>query len=477
MSPLFRKSVLALFALTFLVAAPLVILLTAGYRYSWKKNRFEKTGMIYVETEPRSVRVYLNGVPQKKTTPTSLTHLLPDDYRVRLEKTGYLNWEKTMTVESGATSFAKVARLFPNTPPKPLRTENGTIVMADINGQTGQAAVLVSTPDWWELKIFSPAESDSLPLARFPVGNLTEAALTWSPDSRHLLLKMMATDGPRAFVYAADDPGRAVAIHELAAAAEKNLAIKELDASWNNDGSLLAVRTKRSAYVLRPDNGPLERLPFTGILNDVRLGSDAAYVLTTIPAGLKDATADRTSIADDNPVETVALVAVRLTDGRNLPMAELPAGAYRLIDVSDRFISVGNRLTGQLLLIDPNDGQTVVKTAAGRLRWENGPGRGRLLLWNDFEINVFDPSDRSLELVTRLGTTVGDCRWLPGGQHILVSTPETVTVYELEDRNGRQSTELFRFSSVASFDVNPAGTQLYFVGAAGRQRGLYARGL
>ena len=69
MSPLFRKSVLALFALTFLVAAPLVILLTAGYRYSWKKNRFEKTGMIYVETEPRSVRVYLNGVPQKKTTP------------------------------------------------------------------------------------------------------------------------------------------------------------------------------------------------------------------------------------------------------------------------------------------------------------------------------------------------------------------------------------------------------------------------
>src|SRR6188474_2971376 len=106
MHPRTRTVVTALFVLAFFVTAPVLILLTSGYRYNWKRQRVQKTGLIQAETVPTGAKVFLDGSLQRKLTPASYTRLLPEDYLVRIEKKGYLSWEKSLEVRSGQTTFA-----------------------------------------------------------------------------------------------------------------------------------------------------------------------------------------------------------------------------------------------------------------------------------------------------------------------------------------------------------------------------------
>ncbi|MFH0780181.1 MAG: hypothetical protein V1928_05025, partial [Parcubacteria group bacterium] len=47
----------------FLVAAPILILYTAGYRYNFKKNQVQKTGALVISTAPSGAEVTLNNEP------------------------------------------------------------------------------------------------------------------------------------------------------------------------------------------------------------------------------------------------------------------------------------------------------------------------------------------------------------------------------------------------------------------------------
>ncbi|MEK9152253.1 MAG: PEGA domain-containing protein, partial [Patescibacteria group bacterium] len=88
----------------FMVVAPAVLLTASGYRYNWKKNSIEKTGVIRIDSAPPGADVIINDRIQRRKTPSLVTALLPDAYRIRLKKNGYLSWEKTLEVASGRTT-------------------------------------------------------------------------------------------------------------------------------------------------------------------------------------------------------------------------------------------------------------------------------------------------------------------------------------------------------------------------------------
>ena len=115
-----RKLILLGFALIFLIAVPLVILTTAGYRYNWKRGTLEKTGIIKFVTKPTGARVWLDGQPLARTTPLSEFRLLPEDYDIRIEKDGYFDYQYRTTFEktddpTNGQQFLDV-RLAPSTP-------------------------------------------------------------------------------------------------------------------------------------------------------------------------------------------------------------------------------------------------------------------------------------------------------------------------------------------------------------------------
>ncbi len=92
---------------SFFIISPTLILYTTGYRYDWKNRTFLTTGVLSIEGDPRDMRVFINSVEIEKTVPIRLTNLTPNTYRIRLEKEGFIPWEKDITIESNKTTYIK----------------------------------------------------------------------------------------------------------------------------------------------------------------------------------------------------------------------------------------------------------------------------------------------------------------------------------------------------------------------------------
>jgi len=90
----------------FLATATLLVLWASGYKYNFKAHKFEKTGLIYLVSNPKNVKVYIDRKLVKEKTPARLRYILPGNYTVEIKKKGYFNWSKEIEVSAG-----KVKRL------------------------------------------------------------------------------------------------------------------------------------------------------------------------------------------------------------------------------------------------------------------------------------------------------------------------------------------------------------------------------
>ena len=111
-----RRVLYITFILIFILLSSVVVLYSAGYRYHFKKLRFQKSGGILLEFSPKEVDIYIQN-KDKKTTgflddSYKVTGMLPGEYMVKIEKDGYYSWKKKLTVESEKINFVKNIILF-----------------------------------------------------------------------------------------------------------------------------------------------------------------------------------------------------------------------------------------------------------------------------------------------------------------------------------------------------------------------------
>ncbi len=104
--------------LVFLILTPIVVLYTSGFRYNAKKQRVEKVGIIFVRSRPSGADIFIDGKKRPETTPARIRNLLPGNYDIKISKTGYTSWEKTLPSESELTTFAENIALFKNIDPE-----------------------------------------------------------------------------------------------------------------------------------------------------------------------------------------------------------------------------------------------------------------------------------------------------------------------------------------------------------------------
>lgn len=115
--PIRRGIMVGLIAL-FFVISPLIILYTTGFRYDFLNHRVEQTGVISIDAKPLDADVYLNTVRIKKTMPIRLANRAPGTYHLTLKKTGYMPWERDITVTSQQTTYVKNVSLFKESLPE-----------------------------------------------------------------------------------------------------------------------------------------------------------------------------------------------------------------------------------------------------------------------------------------------------------------------------------------------------------------------
>ena len=188
------RVLIALLALIIISASTvLTIKFAKGYRPSLSTKGLKGTGLLAANSYPRGASVFIN---EKLTTATDDTlNLPPGQYQVKIQKDGYITWEKTLKIEAELVTQTNT-RLFPAVP---------TLTPVTFSGALNP----LPAPDSQKI-VFSVANATSdsknglyvLDLTDRPFGlnsdprqitqttskyDLVSAKLTWSPDSAQIL--------------------------------------------------------------------------------------------------------------------------------------------------------------------------------------------------------------------------------------------------------------------------------------------------
>lgn len=104
-------------AVIFLVAAPLTVFYSLGWRFDWKGKKIIQPGVFYFKVWPKSSQIYINGELIKKTDfffgSTMVENLMPQKYQVEIKKDGFLPWQKTLEINERVVTDAKNIILVP----------------------------------------------------------------------------------------------------------------------------------------------------------------------------------------------------------------------------------------------------------------------------------------------------------------------------------------------------------------------------
>jgi hypothetical protein len=95
---LLRKIVFYVFALIYLILCPLIVARMLGFVVNPLTHRLVKTGLVYVSTNPPDATVYIDGRLAHQKTPTALRDLTPGEHFIRIELSGYNDWERNIPV-------------------------------------------------------------------------------------------------------------------------------------------------------------------------------------------------------------------------------------------------------------------------------------------------------------------------------------------------------------------------------------------
>ncbi|MBT4153493.1 MAG: PEGA domain-containing protein [Candidatus Magasanikbacteria bacterium] len=106
----------------FLISAPLLIAYTSGYRYSFDEGLISK-GSLSVTAKPIDATIFVNniaidqegGLENRDKAAISMDTLAAGMYDVRIERDGYLPFEKTIDVRSNEASYVRDLTLFIDT--------------------------------------------------------------------------------------------------------------------------------------------------------------------------------------------------------------------------------------------------------------------------------------------------------------------------------------------------------------------------
>lgn len=448
-----RKFVFFLLVTTFALAAPVVLLFASGYRYNWHKHKIEKTGIVFVGTDPEGASVTVDGKPAKETTPVSIPNLLPEEYRVTAEKSGYLPWSKNLRVESGRTTFAKGVILLRDEVPYLLK---GADISVSAFSDDGTAvAYLAADDEWSELSLYDARTRDTLLLARYAKDKYEDVSIKMSADGSFLLFEGKVAGKSRRdiIVYPATVSGRGVNV------APDLGGTSGLSAVWSMNGSSMVAVGGTGAFSVDTAQGTINPLPAGRSVRDAFYAADYVWLIR-------------------EGEETDLLERVRPDGGSSAESyIALPRKGYDFVGGNGRYLIMTDGRAGGGLSVDTYSGGLRELPHATGLEWEFPDRTGRLLLWNDFEIFVLNPESPTTALITRIGTGIGNCAWHPESKYVIYSDRDGITAIEMDSRDRRNIYRLVRFDSVGSMAMDREAGVLRFTGSIGNQKGIFERPL
>jgi dipeptidyl aminopeptidase/acylaminoacyl peptidase len=192
-----KRIIIPLFILVLIpLVTYLVIKLARGYQPDFRDGKFKPTGLLVAVSEPKGAQVFING---RLTSATNTTiSLSPGDYDIKIQKDGFISWEKPLKIQKELVTEANVV-LFPSVPDLRPLTFSGA--RNPLLSPDGQKIVFVVTSASTKEKdglyvldlVFPPISfnKEARQIAQPKTGiSFEDATLYWSPDSKQVLVEL-----------------------------------------------------------------------------------------------------------------------------------------------------------------------------------------------------------------------------------------------------------------------------------------------
>ncbi len=113
-----RRILFFIFLAVFIPSSAGIISYSQGWRFNFETFAIQKTGAIYIETQPKDVLIKIDqkfftdksGIIQKGTL---ITDLLPKNYQIKIQRDGYFLYHKNITVKPSLVTEAVGIILIP----------------------------------------------------------------------------------------------------------------------------------------------------------------------------------------------------------------------------------------------------------------------------------------------------------------------------------------------------------------------------
>lgn len=395
-----RRLIYIIFILIFLLAAPVILLYTAGYNYNFKRGNFLKTGVLMVDAKPTDAHFKIDNRLYNDSLPARISNLKPKDYNIEVERAGYWPWKKTLSLGSGETVFATNIFLPKKSDPQ-LLTE-ASISQAIFLEKGNQFILVTLKQNETQIILFDTlTRKTDILLDRLIDKN---PKITISPNEKYLLVETPS----ETIVINLSRPGTTAKLQDKLGTL-RNCAFED-----DNDFVVycLSGTTVARRNILTNEQEPIYSI---GKSNFLVSGGFLYWTMNT-------------------PGVAFSLKRKPLLAGKEIlpeTLVHLPRGNYRLWNI-DGLIAMHDQGTQIITLVNPDSGEIYT---AGQLSGFNQPNNNSWLYWNPSEILINDLKNHTTALVTRIGQTIVKAVQLKKYPYVLYTAGDAISLIEEDNRN------------------------------------------
>ncbi|MBU0612627.1 PEGA domain-containing protein [Patescibacteria group bacterium] len=420
--------------LVFIVVAPLLVLYATGYRYDFDDHKVIKTGVLSVDSDPRNAQITINGGKFGSKTPTVIKNLFPGDYSVIIEKEDYFTWEKTLQVfPNRSTSTERVSLLKSSSPTLVVEERVSNIVFSPNDSYL--AYTIVNEKKTNDLII---KQQGTLRTIHSIEGIDVKTKLAFSSNANYVYLinpetnyitRIISVDGQYDIILDLISPSY--------------IPIKRITES--SKANVLYAISESGIKQINVEEKTFKRF-VDGIIQDVvEIGQSIYYieVQENVSVLMK---ADLNDLDNSHKLLTLSHNSECLLSyitQNYLTLHDIQNNELSLIGIQDQFSLKLNKLNLNV----------------SRFVWS--PDENNLLLYNDFEIWLFNPEQDQQELLIRSSKQIKYADWSPDGRWMIYSHEGFIKAIELDGREKRNIVNLAQ-TDIIPFAVNKNNKVLFF---------------
>jgi hypothetical protein len=440
-----RRILYLCFIAAFIITTPLVILYASGYNF---KNGFsiQKTGILIIKSDPPGAKIYLNGKAQKEFslnffsdinnfvfTPAKIKNLSAGNYDVKIEADNYWPWQKKLQILPGETTYAENVILFKKSLPVNIINTPGANAGFSPDKKFD---LIIDRNNFIKIDLgngnkeeYKFAATTTRPIGQF----------SWSVNSTKVLVGK--------YLFFTDNWNKPL---DLEPVISKN--INSLKWSSENDNLLFYKNGQNIFSYNLTTKATLPVLPDCSC-SDFLVKNGSIYLI----------------IANNGQVS----LKINDVNGHLLNKIDLPNSSYKFINPQTKLLNLYDYSHKILYLIDPSLPFGNLRDIINNVVITNWIYDDQLFYSDGYEIRVFNLTNSSKTLLTRVSNKINNIIWHPSKNYILFNTDQELNILELDNRDKYNITKILSINSLKNSVLSDDGKNLYFSGKIGKQQGLF----